>query len=159
VKKTSDVPEVQGLAHLYIPTGRFEEAWKFWTEVAGAKAEETWKEGEGEGAPRSGRLTFAGQSIVLGSGPERAEHAELGYPVLHGAPVMYFSTPDVEKLASALAARGAKALRGPLTTHWGAKAVAVKAGDAVVVFVEPKKAEPQPAEPQKAPAQKPQEKK
>jgi hypothetical protein len=72
-------PEVKGLEHLYIPTGKFEDAWRFWTEVAGGKAVETW----GSGERKSGVIAFAGQSIVLGGDEEREEDEELGYPVRH----------------------------------------------------------------------------
>ncbi len=128
-------PEVKGLEHLYLPTGQFEDAWKFWTEVAGGKGGETW----GEGEHKSGMVSFAGQSIVLGSDEERDEDEELGYPVKHGQATLYFSTSDIQKLYKDLANRGAQVLRGPLTTHWGAKVMTVKAGDAVVAFVENKK--------------------
>lgn len=134
--KTAKAPQVKGLEHLYLPTGRFDEAWRFWTEVAGGKAVETW----GEGERKSGVVSFAGQSIVLGGEEEREEDEELGYPVRHGAATLYFSTNDISKLYKDLANRGAKVLRGPLKTHWGAKVMTVKAGDAVVAFVENKKA-------------------
>jgi predicted enzyme related to lactoylglutathione lyase len=130
-KKT---PEIKGLEHLYLPTGKFEDAWKFWTEVAGGKGGETW----GEGPQKSGMIEFAGQSIVLGSDAETAEDAELGYPVVHGQATLYFSTPDLSKLYKDLANRGASIVRGPLKTHWGAKVMTVKAGDAVIAFVEVK---------------------
>lgn len=135
-RRTEKGPEVKGLEHLYMPTGKFEEAWHFWTRVAGGKAGETW----GDGPQTSGMVTFAGQSIVLGSDPETDADEELGYPVRHGQATLYFSTPDIKKLYKDLANRGAQVLRGPLTTHWGAKVMTVKAGDAVVAFVENKKA-------------------
>ena len=127
-------PEIKGLEHLYLPTGQFEDAWKFWTEVAGGEAGELW----GEPGKRSGMVSFAGQSIVLGSDDETGEDGELGYPVKHGLATLYFSTPNLNKLYKDLANRGAKILRGPLTTHWGAKVMTVRAGDAVVAFVESK---------------------
>lgn len=137
-KKTtkSAAPQVKGLEHLYLPTGKFEDAWHFWTHVAGGKAAGTW----GEGPQTSGMVSFAGQSIVLGSDAETAEDAELGYPVKHGQATLYFSTSDIKKLYKDLANRGAQVLRGPLKTHWGAMVMTVKAGDAVVAFVETKKA-------------------
>ena len=127
-------PEVKGLEHLYIPTGKFEDAWNFWTEIAGGKPLETW----GDGGHRSGIVSFAGQSIVIGGDDERAEDEELGYPVRHGAATLYFSTPNLNKLYKDLANRGASIVRGPLKTHWGAKVMTVKAGDAVIAFVETK---------------------
>ena len=127
-------PEVKGLEHLYIPTGKFEDAWNFWTEIAGGRALETW----GDGEHSSGIVSFAGQSIVIGGDEERAEDGELGYPVRHGAATLYFSTPNIQKLYKELANRGASIVRGPLKTHWGAKVMTVKAGDAVVAFVETK---------------------
>ncbi len=135
-KKTKTAtPQVKGLEHLYLPTGKFEDAWHFWTTVAGGTGGETW----GQGDQKSGMVSFAGQSIVLGSDGERDEDEELGYPVKHGLATLYFSTPDIQKLYKDLANRGAQVLRGPLTTHWGAKVMTVKAGDAVVAFVENKK--------------------
>ncbi len=125
---------MKGLEHLYIPTGKFEDAWNFWTEIAGGRALETW----GDGEHRSGIVSFAGQSIVIGGDEERAEDGELGYPVRHGAATLYFSTPNIQKLYKELANRGASIVRGPLKTHWGAKVMTVKAGDAVVAFVETK---------------------
>jgi uncharacterized glyoxalase superfamily protein PhnB len=133
--KTAKAPEVKGLEHLYIPTGKFEDAWRFWTEIAGGKAVETW----GDGEHKSGIVSFAGQSIVVGGDEEREEDEELGYSVRHGAATLYFSTGDIQKLYKDLANRGAQVLRGPLKTHWGAKVMTVKAGDAVVAFVETKK--------------------
>ncbi|MDX6768064.1 MAG: hypothetical protein SF051_00915 [Elusimicrobiota bacterium] len=133
--KTAKAPAVKGLEHLYLPTGKFEDAWRFWTEVAGGQGGETW----GEGDRKSGMVSFAGQSIVLGGDEERGEDEELGYPVRHGMATLYFSTPNIDKLYKDLANRGAQVLRGPLTTHWGAKVMTVKAGDAVVAFVENKK--------------------
>lgn len=127
-------PQVKGLEHVFLPTGRFEDAWKFWTEIAGGKAGEVW----GSGDEKSGMVTFAGQSLVLGGNAETDEDEELGYPVKHGMATLYFSTPDIKKLYKDLANRGAQVLRGPLTTHWGAKVMTVKAGDAVVAFVETK---------------------
>jgi uncharacterized glyoxalase superfamily protein PhnB len=134
MKKTA-APKIKGLEHLYIPTGKFEDAWNFWTEIAGGKPGETW----GENGHRSGIVELAGQSIVIGGDDERAEDEELGYPVRHGAATLYFSTPNLDQLYKDLANRGASILRGPLTTHWGAKVMTVKAGDAVIAFVEAKK--------------------
>lgn len=134
-KKIKKAPEIKGLEHLYLPTGNFEGAWNFWTEIAGGKAGETW----GDGEQRSGIVELAGQSIVVGGEPEAAENPELGYPVRHGQATLYFSTPNINKLYKDLANRGASIVRGPLVTHWGAKVMTVKAGDAVIAFVEAKK--------------------
>lgn len=133
-KKKTAAPVVKGLECLYLPTGKFEDAWKFWTEVAGGVPGETW----GDGEQKSGMISFAGQSLVLGSDAESKEDSELGYPVVHGQATLYFSTPDLQKLYHDLANRGASIVRGPLKTHWGAKVMTVKAGDAVVAFVEVK---------------------
>ena len=132
--KTKPTPKVKGLEHLFLPTGKFEDAWRFWTEIAGGKGGETW----GDGDERSGMIEFAGQSIVLGGNAETDEDPELGYPVKHGAATLYFSTPNIDTLYKDLANRGASILRGPLKTHWGAKVMTVKAGDAVIAFVETK---------------------
>ncbi len=134
-KKTAAAPSISGLEHLYLPTGSFADAWRFWTEIAGGKGGETW----GENGAKSGMVQLAGQSIVLGSDGETGEDRELGYPVKHGMATLYFSTPNISKLYKDLANRGASILRGPLLTHWGAKVMTVKAGDAVVAFVEVKK--------------------
>ena len=134
-KTKATAPQIAGLQNLFLATGRFEDAWTFWTEIAGGKGGETWEE-EGR---RSGIVEIAGQSIVLGGNVETNEDAELGHPVKHGMATLFFGTPDIEKLYEDLANRGASILRGPLKTHWGAKVMTVKAGDAVVAFVEVKK--------------------
>ena len=134
MKKKAAVPQIKGLEHLYLPTGKFEDAWRFWTEIAGGKGGETW----GEGDSRSGMVQLAGQSIIIGGDKETAEDPELGYPVRHGQSTLYFSTPNIEKLYKDLANRGASIVRGPLKTHWGAKVMTVKAGDAVIAFIETK---------------------
>ena len=77
--------------------------------------------------------------VLVGLRVGAEEDPELGYPVKHGQATLYFSTSDIKKLYKDLANRGAKVLRGPLTTHWGAKVMTVKAGDAVVAFVDNKK--------------------
>lgn len=135
--KKKPAPQVKGLEHLFLPTGKFEDAWRFWTEIAGGAPGETW----GDGDEKSGMVTFAGQSIVLGGSAETGEDPELGYPVRHGAATLYFGTSNIEKLYKDLANRGASILRGPLKTHWGAKVMTVKAGDAVIAFVETKTAQ------------------
>lgn len=126
---------VSGLEHVLLATGKFEEAWTFWTTIAGGKAVEQW----GEPGHRSGVVDFGGTMIVLGGDEETDNEPELGHPVKHGAATLFYGTPDLDKLYHALANRGAAILRGPLKTHWGAKVMTVKAGDAVVAFVEKKK--------------------
>ena len=133
--KKNTTPVIKGLEHVYLPTGKFADAWNFWTEIAGGKAQGTW----GDDATKSGMVQFAGQNIIIGGDAETDEDRELGYPVKHGMATLYFSTPDIQKLYKSLANRGASILRGPLKTHWGAKVMTVKAGDAVVAFVEVKK--------------------
>jgi uncharacterized glyoxalase superfamily protein PhnB len=134
-KKSTSTPQIKGLDCLYLPTGKFEDAWRFWTEIAGGKAGKTW----GEGEARSGLVQLGGQDIILGGDAETSEDQELGYPVRHGAATLYFSTPNLDKLYKDLANRGASILRGPLKTSWGSKVMTVKAGDAVIAFIETKK--------------------
>ena len=134
-KKAARKAAVPRLSSVLLPTGRFEEAWTFWTEIAGGKAVETW----GENDKRAGTVRFAGTDIVVAGSEQADEDRELGYPVKHGMATLYFQTPDLDALYHALANRGAKILRGPIKTHWGAKVMTVRAGDAVVAFIESKK--------------------
>ena len=126
---------VARLEQVFLPTGNFEEAWTFWTEIAAGKPKGTW----GEHGRRSGSIDLAGTELLIVSKEEADEDRELGYPVKHGMATLYFSTPDLDALYHALANRGARVLRGPVKTASGAKVMTVKAGDAVVAFVESKK--------------------
>ena len=132
-KKTKNAsPKITALEHVYLPTGKFGEVWRFLGEIAGGKAGDTWT---GDGG-MSGHMGLGGVDFVVGSEEEKDEDQELGYPVKHGSPVLYFSTPNVDALYHALANRGASILRGPKKTHWGAKFLSVRAGEYTLAFVE-----------------------
>jgi hypothetical protein len=125
---------ISGLDHLFLPTRDFAKAWEFWTGAAGAEVQAQW----GGGAHQAGLATVGGLDVVVTQEDEVSEQEELGYPVEHGRPVLFLSTPDLDALHRALARAGAKILRAPLTTHWGRRAMTVKAGDLVLAFVEKK---------------------
>jgi uncharacterized glyoxalase superfamily protein PhnB len=133
--KKVPVPAIPALDHLYIPTRDFEKAWKFWSEVSGGDVTATW----GESGHQAGQVTLGGLNIVIAQEDEALEDPELGYRVQYGRPILHFATPNVDKLYRDLANRGASILRGPKTTHWGKKVLTVRAGEAVVAFVEVKK--------------------
>jgi uncharacterized glyoxalase superfamily protein PhnB len=132
-KKPSQIP---ALDHLYIPTRDFEKAWKFWGEASGGEVTATW----GESGHQAGQVTLGGLNVVVAQEDEALQDRELGYRVQHGRPILHFATPNLDKLHRDLIARGAAILRGPLTTHWGKRVLTVRAGEAVVAFVEVKKA-------------------
>ncbi|MDE2489744.1 MAG: VOC family protein [Elusimicrobia bacterium] len=127
-------PLIAGLDHVFLPTARFEKAWEFWTGAAGAEAVAQW----GGGSHQAGHVRFGGVDLVVTQEDEDAEQPELGYPIEHGRPVLFFATPDLDALRRALSGAGARVLRGPLTTHWGRRAMTVKAGELVLAFVEKK---------------------
>jgi predicted enzyme related to lactoylglutathione lyase len=134
--KKPPTPAVPALDHLYIPTKDFEHAWKFWSEISGGDVTATW----GQSGRQAGQVTLGGLNIVIAQEDEELVDRELGYRVQHGRPIIHFATPDVDKLSRDLVRRGASILRGPKTTHWGKKVLTVRAGEAVVAFVEVKKA-------------------
>ena len=128
-------PDIPALDHLYIPTRDFEKAWKFWSEATGGEVTATW----GESGHQAGQVTVGGLNIVVAQEDEVLEDPEMGYRVQYGRPIIHFATPNIDKLYRDLANAGASILRGPMTTHWGKRVLTVKAGDAVVAFVEVKK--------------------
>ena len=132
--KKVPVPAIPALDHLYIPTRDFEKAWKFWSEVSGGDVTATW----GESGHQAGQVTLGGLNIVIAQEDEALEDPELGYRVQYGRPIIHFATPNVDKLSRDLVRRGASILRGPKTTHWGKKALTVRAGESVIAFVEVK---------------------
>ena len=139
-KKAKGVaPLISGLDHVFLPTRGFEKAWKFWAGAAGGEVQATW----GGGAHQAGLVRVAGVDVVVTQEDEVSEQEELGYPVEHGRPVLFFAAPDLDALQRALARAGLRALRGPLTTHWGRRAMTVKAGELTLAFVE-KKSKPSP---------------
>ncbi len=134
MKNKAKAPQIAGLDHMYLPTRNFESAWKFWSEAAGGQVVAQW----GESDHQAGMVTLGGVPLVIAQEDETLDDPELGYRVQHGRPIMHLSTPNVDKLYRDLANRGASILRGPVTTHWGKKVLTVRAGDAVVAFVEVK---------------------
>jgi predicted enzyme related to lactoylglutathione lyase len=127
-------PLIAGLDHVFVPTRSFEKAWKFWAGAAGGEVSATW----GGGAHQAGLARVGGVDVVVTQEDEVSEQAELGHPVEHGRPVLFFATPDLDALHRALSGAGAIILRKPLTTHWGRRAMTVKAGELVLAFVEKK---------------------
>jgi predicted enzyme related to lactoylglutathione lyase len=117
--------------HLFLGTSDFARAWSFWTDVVGLRGEGKWGDPEYAGSVRAG-----GASLVLAQG-EEGPHDELGYDVENGKPQLYLRCPDVDSLHARLVKRGAKVLRAPLTTHYGARCFSVEGPDGmVVVFTE-----------------------
>lgn len=135
MSKKIPVPDVPALDHLYIATRNFEKAWAFWGEASGAEVVSLW----GESDHQAGEVILGGLRVVIAQEDEVLEDPELGYRVQYGRPILHYATPNLDKLYRDLANRGASILRGPLTTHWGKRVMTVKAGDAVVAFVEVKK--------------------
>lgn len=133
--KKLPTPAIGPLDHLYIATRDFEKAWAFWGEASGAVVTSRW----GESDHQAGEVTIGGQRIVIAQEDEVLEDPELGYRVQYGRPILHFATPNLDKLYRDLANRGASILRGPLTTHWGKRVMTVRAGEAVIAFVEVKK--------------------
>jgi uncharacterized glyoxalase superfamily protein PhnB len=132
--KKAKAPVIATLDHLYLPTRDFEKAWAFWAKAAGGEVAATW----GESDHPAGQIKVGGVSIVVAQEDENAADAELGYKVEHGRPVLFFSTPNIDALYHDLANAGAPILRGPLTTHWGKRAMTVRAGELVLAFIENK---------------------
>jgi len=128
-------PDIPALDHLYIPTRDFEKAWAFWSAAAGGTVVSQW----GESDHQAGEVILGGLRVVVAQEDENLQDSELGYRVQHGRPILHYATPNLDKLYRDLANAGASILRGPMTTHWGKRVLTVKAGDAVVAFVEVKK--------------------
>lgn len=127
-------PLIAGLDHVFLPAGRFEKAWGFWTAIAGGEAVAQW----GGGSHQAGHVRFGGVDVVVSQEDEDVEQEELGYPIEHGRPVLFFASPDLNALHRALSRAGARIVRKPLTTHWGRRAMTVRAGKMVLAFVEKK---------------------
>ena len=132
--KAPKAPKIAGLDHLYIPTRDFEKAWAFWGEAAGGQVQATW----GESGHQAGLVSLGGINVVVAQENETLEDPELGYRVQYGRPILHFATPNVDRLYRDLADRGVPVLRGPMTTHWGKRALTVRAGELVIAFVEVK---------------------
>ena len=107
-------PKVGRIELIFVPTARLEQSLRFWTDALGGRVVKQW------GGPerRSVLVEHNGAWIVLGEGPETDEQPELGIRIRHGAPVLHYATPDIQKLYRALANRGAAIVRGPLKTDW-----------------------------------------
>jgi predicted enzyme related to lactoylglutathione lyase len=127
-------PAIAALDHVYLPTRDFEKAWEFWAKAAGGEVAATW----GESDHPAGQVALGGVTFVVAQEDENAVDPELGYKVEHGRPVLFFSTPNLDALYRDLANAGAPILRGPLTTHWGRRALTTRAGELLLVFVEAK---------------------
>ena len=113
--------------HLFLGTADFGKAWGFWRQVVGLEGLSKW------GSPKyAGSVRLGGGSITLAQG-EEGPHEELGYVVANGKPQLYLRTSDVDKLHAQVAKRGAKVLRAPLTTHYGARGFSVEGPDGMVV--------------------------
>ena len=124
--KKAKAPAVE-LDHLFLGTRDFAGSWKFWSQVVGLVPQGTW------GSPEyAGTLGAGGSSIVIAQG-EEGPYDELGYDVANGKPQVYLRAPDVDKLHAAMVKRGAKVLRTPLTTHYGARCFSVEGPDGMVV--------------------------
>ena len=127
-------PQIFELDHIFLPTRSFEKAWDFWAGAAGGDVGAMW-EGDGH---QAGQVRVGGVNIVVTQEEQAAAETELGYPIEHGRPVLFFKTPDLDRLYRDLANRGAPILRGPLDTHWGKRAMTVAVGAMVLAFVEDK---------------------
>jgi len=134
--KTKTKPQIFELDHVFLPTRSFEKAWAFWAGAAAGEVGATWS-GDGH---QAGQVRIGGVNVVVSQEDQAAAETELGYPIEHGRPVLFFKTPNLDKLYKDLANGGAPILRGPLTTHWGKRAMTVKAGELVLAFVEDKSA-------------------
>jgi catechol 2,3-dioxygenase-like lactoylglutathione lyase family enzyme len=134
-------PLIAGLDHVFLPVRSFEKSWQFWTEAAGGEIGAMW-EGDGH---QAGLVRVGGVNVVISQEEQTASQPELGYRIEHGRPVLFFATPDVDKLRRDLVKRGAQILRGPLTTHWGRRALTVRSGELVIAFVEDKKGKKRPS--------------
>ncbi len=117
--------------HIFLGTADFAKAWDFWTNVVGLKGKSKW------GSPEyGGTLKLGGGSIALAQG-EEGRYEELGYTVSNGNPQLYLRTADVDRLHGQMVKRGAKVLREPQTTHYGARCFSIEGPDGlVVVFTE-----------------------
>jgi hypothetical protein len=116
--------------HLFVGTSSFAEAWRFWTHVVGLEGRAQW------GNPvYAGTLGAGASSITVAQG-EEGPYEELGYEVKNGRPQVYMRAASVDKLHRAMVKRGAKVLRGPLTTHYGARCFSVEGPDGMVVVFE-----------------------
>jgi len=123
-RRSGGAPEFD---HLFVGTADFAKAWDFWTQVVGLTGESKW------GSPEyAGSVRLGGGSVTVAQG-EEGPYDELGYTVENGKPQLYLSTPNVDKLHGQMAKRGAKVLRAPLTTHYGARCFSVEGPDGMVV--------------------------
>jgi|GEM_PF-6978854 len=127
-------PVIAALDHVFLPTRNFEKSWAFWAKAAGGEVSATW----GESDHPAGQVKLGGITFVVAQEDESPVDPELAYKVEHGRPVLFFSTPNLDALYRGLANGGAPILRGPLTTHWGRRAMTVRAGELILAFVEDK---------------------
>lgn len=117
--------------HMFIGTSDFAGSWRFWTEVVGLKGRGKW------GSPEHAGTLGAGHAAITIAQGQEGPHDELGYAVSNGRPQLYLRARDIDALHARMAKRGAKVLRAPLTTHYGARCFSVEGPDGmVVVFTE-----------------------
>ena len=130
-RETRDTPKVPLIEfdHLFIGTANFAAAWDFWTTTLGLPAQSKW------GSPEyAGSIHLGTGGVTLAQG-EEGPYDELGHHVMNGKPQLYLRTKDVDALHKQLAGRGAKVLRTPLTTHYGARCFSVEGPDGMVVVI------------------------
>lgn len=119
--------------HLFIGTSDFAGSWKFWTEIVGLTGHAKW------GKPEYAGTVGAGSGAITIAQGEEGPYEEFGYDVTNGRPQLYLRTPDVDKLHAQVVKRGAKVIRAPLTTHYGARGFSIAGPDGmVVVFTQSK---------------------
>jgi hypothetical protein len=131
-KKAAAKAELRGLDHVYVPTASFDASWKFWSEVVGLEAGETW----GEGEHRGGVLSL-GKSGVVVAQEQPGTKAEMGYLIEPGRPQVFVRVKSLDVIFEGMRSRGAVVVSEPHTTHWGPRGFSVQAPDGLVVsFVE-----------------------
>ena len=128
-RTTKPKPPTVEFDHLFIGATSFAISWDFWTRVMGLEATSKW------GNPEyAGTVALGAGSVTVAQG-EEGPYDELGYHVMNGKPQLYLRTKDVDALHKKLAGHGAKVLRGPLTTHYGARCFSVEGPDGMVVVI------------------------
>ncbi len=131
--KRSKPAAAPSLDHLYVATGNFEAAWKFWTGVIGLPVRHQW----GDGDHQAGALAFGSATVVIAQEPPSVR-TEFGYATDHGRPQIFVRADDIEKTYAAVQKRGGRIVRALAKTHWGPRAFSVEAPDGLYVcFIEP----------------------
>ena len=83
-KKSKPAAAAPSLDHLYVATGNFEAAWKFWTGVVGLPVRHQW----GDGDHQAGALGLGDATVVLAQEPPSVR-TEFGYSTDHGRPQIF----------------------------------------------------------------------